>query len=96
MMMKDRIGEISHSLERARTAVRDGAKLDLERLYAAVESATAEAATAPLGERGALVAALGELLQTLEWLAGDIAHQHRAEAQQRAAAAYRASGENGT
>jgi len=98
-MMKDRIREISESLERARTAVGEGAKLDLEGLYAAVEVATAEAVVAPLGERGALVAALGELLQVLERLAADLSRQHRADAQRRAAAAYGKhprSGESGT
>ncbi len=87
-MMTDRITQISASLERARKAVADGSKLDLEGLYAAVEAATKDAATAPLGERDALAAALGDLLKTLERLGADLARAHRGETPRRAAAAY--------
>lgn len=87
-MMKDSIAQIAQSLERARTAVAQGAKLDLEGLYAAIEAATADAATAPLGQRGALTAALTDLLKTLERLATDLARVQHGAAQARAAAAY--------
>ncbi|HUK60769.1 MAG TPA: hypothetical protein VLV50_16170 [Stellaceae bacterium] len=90
-MMTDRIGEIAQSLERARTAVREGATLDLAGLYAAVEAAMAEVATAPICERAALVAALGQLLHTLEGLAADLLKQQRSDTQRRAAAAYGAA-----
>ena len=95
MMQAQRIAQISQSLERARAAVAEGAKLDLDGLCAAVEAAIADAATAPLAERGALAAALGALMQTLDRLAADLGRQQHAEAQLRATAAYGASSGRG-
>lgn len=84
----DRIAQISAGLARARAAVAAGAALDLEGLCGTVEAAMAEAATAPLGDRGALAKALAQLIEALDGLAGDLKRQQRAEAQRRAAAAY--------
>ena len=90
-MMSERISQISQSLERARSAVAEGATLDLDGLCATVEAAMVDAVKAPVGERGALTAALTDLLATLERLSADLTRQHRGEAQRRAAAAYGAS-----
>jgi len=91
----DRIAQISASLERARAAVAAGAALDLEGLCRTVEAAMADATAAPVGERGALAAALGDLLQTLDRLAADLQRQQRSDAQRRAAAAYGAQAGRG-
>jgi hypothetical protein len=87
-MIRDRIDQISQSLERARAAVAKGAALDLEGLCAIVEAAMKEVIAAPLGERDALTASLAGLLTSLDRLAADLARQQRGAASARAAAAY--------
>lgn len=88
MTATERIAQIQASLERARTAVADGSKLDLAGLSTAVEAAMSDALAAPQDDGAALAAALAELLGELDRVIASLSRQHHGEAQRRAAAAY--------